>query len=599
MSETIWGAGLPGLQNLSPTALQEFSANLARAAIIAQGAILESGLQRVGKTKMSADPLHLGPSLMDAFLQSAARPDRFWQAQTALMNGALEVWRSAFERADKAGNGGARPDKRFAGAAWDQPYFDAIRQAYLANSDWLNTLARNVETSDPQTKRRIEFFTGLLTDMFSPSNFLGSNPEALQEAINTRGESLVRGMENFAADLKRGGGELTISQTDMARFKVGENVAVSPGKVVFQNDLFQLLQYSPTTKEVREIPLLIATSWINKYYILDLQPANSMIRWLTQQGFTVFVTSWVNPDARHAGKTFDDYMTEGLLTAVEAVKLQTGQDKVNAVGYCIAGTLLSCTLAYLAGREVESPINSATFFAAQQDFSQAGDLSLFTDQAWLADIERKMDQSGGVLPGSAMGEAFNILRANDLILSFLVNNYLMGKQPKAFDLLFWNADQTRMPKALGLWYLRSLYQENRLARGELELGGVRLDLSKVTTPIFVQSSRDDHIAPCASIYRGARLFGGPVTFIMAGSGHIAGVVNHPDARKYQHWTNPERPETLDAWKAGAQETPGSWWPTWAAWLHERSGGMVPARDPAAGPAPVIEDLPGSYVKVMS
>jgi polyhydroxyalkanoate synthase len=415
----------------------------------------------------------------------------------------------------------------------------------------------------------------------------------------TRGESLVRGMENFAADLKRGRGELTISQTDMARFKVGENVAVSPGKVVFQNDLFQLLQYAPTTDEVREVPLLIATSWINKYYILDLQPANSMIRWLTQQGFTVFVTSWVNPDARHAGKTFEDYMKDGVLTAVAAVQAQTGSAKVNTVGYCIAGTLLSCTLAYLAAIGADSPISSATFFAAQQDFSQSGDLSLFTDKAWLGEIERKMDAAGGVLPGSAMGEAFNILRANDLILSFLVNNYLMGRPPKAFDLLFWNADQTRMPKALGLWYLKSFYQQNRLARGELEVAGVRLDLSQVTTPVFVQSSKEDHIAPAASIYRGAKLFGGPVTFIMAGSGHIAGVVNHPDAKKYQHWTNPELPATLDEWKAGAQEQPGSWWPTWAAWLHERSGEMIPARDPAAGPAPVIEDLPGSYVKVMS
>jgi len=596
MSETGGGPGLAGLENLNPAAIQRLSANLAKAAIIAQGAVLESSLQQAGNLRVNPDPLHLGPSFMDVFMQSAANPDRFWRAQTAMMNGALDVWRSASQR---VAGGAGRPDKRFASEAWDQPFFDAIRQAYLANSDWLNALAGSVQASDPQTKRRIEFFTSLLTDIFSPANFLGSNPEALKEALRTDGESLVSGMENFAADLKRGGGQLSISQTDMARFKVGENVAVSPGKVIYQNDLLQLLQYSPTTEEVREIPLLIATSWINKYYILDLQPANSMIRWLTQQGFTVFVTSWVNPDARHADKTFEDYMIEGVLTAVEVVRAQTGQAKVNTVGYCIAGTLLSCTLGFLAATGADSPINSATMFAAQQDFSQAGDLSLFTDKAWLGDIERTMDQAGGVLPGSAMGEAFNILRANDLILSFLVNNYLMGKQPKAFDLLFWNADQTRMPKALGLWYLRSFYQENKLAKGELELRGARLDLSKVTTPLFIQSSRDDHIAPCASIYRGSRLFGGPVTFIMAGSGHIAGVVNHPDAKKYQHWTNPERPATLEEWRAGATENPGSWWPTWAAWLHERSGGMIPARDPAAGPAPVIEDVPGSYVKVMS
>ena len=588
------------LPKLSPADLPEFSVNLARAAIIAHGAILESSLRRAGRLQLNADPLHLGPSLFDVFMRSASNPEGVWKAQVALLDGALQMWRTGFVRMmGQAPEATGVRDKRFSGPGWDQPFFDAMRQAYVLNAEWLNALASNVETSDPLTKRRIEFFAALITDLFSPSNFLASNPEALDEAIRTEGESLVRGMENLAADLRRGGGQLAISQTDMEKFTVGENVATTPGKVVFENDLFQLLQFDPTTDQVRETPLLLATSWINKYYILDLQPANSMIQWLTSQGFTVFVTSWVNPDARHAERTFEDYMKEGVLTAVDKVREQTGSAKVNLVGYCIAGTLLSCTLAYLAAKGIESPINSATFFATQQDFSEAGDLSLFTDTAWLADIERKMDEAGGVLPGSAMGEAFNILRANDLILSYVVNNYLLGKPPKAFDLLFWNADQTRMPKALGLWYIRSFYQGNLLAKGELEVGGVRLDLGKVTTPIFVQSSKDDHIAPCASIYRGARLFGGPVTLIMAGSGHIAGVVNHPAAKKYQHWTNADMPPTHAEWKAGAQEHPGSWWPTWAAWLNERSGDMVPARDPAKGPLGVLEDAPGSYVKVMS
>jgi polyhydroxyalkanoate synthase len=585
---------------LQPADMPQFSANLARAAMIAHGAVLESGLARAGKPPATLDPLHVGPSFVDAFMQTAARPEAIWRAQASLVRRGLETWRSGLQQmAGLATESRSVRDKRFAGEGWDQPLFDAIRQTYVANADWLNSLAGSAETSDPLNKRKIEFFTKLITDMFSPSNFLGANPEALSEAIKTKGESLVRGMQNFAADLKRGGGALAISQTDMSRFKVGENVATAPGKVVFQNDLFQLLQFQPTTDEVREIPLLLATSWINKYYILDLQPANSMIRWLTGQGFTVFVTSWVNPDARHAEMTFEAYMRDGLLIAIETVMEQTGSAKVNLVGYCIAGTLLSCTMAWLAANEITSPINSATFFAAQQDFSEPGDLALFTDAAWMGDMERKMDEAGGVLPGSAMGEAFNLLRANDLIFSFFVNNYLMGKPPKAFDLLFWNADQTRMPKALGLWYLKSFYQENQLARGQMDLAGARLDLGAVTTPIFVQSSKDDHIAPCASIYRGSRLFGGPVTFIMAGSGHIAGVVNHPDAKKYQHWTNIARPETLEAWKAGAQENPGSWWPTWAAWLNERSGGLAPARDPAAGPLAPLEDAPGRYVKVMS
>jgi polyhydroxyalkanoate synthase len=598
MTDTAARTGWGQTFDLDPAAVQQFAMNLARASIIGQQAVLDSLGRRAGKAPVaSLDPLHIAPAMLDVFLKSAGRPEALFKAQADLMAGAMDFWQSSF--AAMWGGAAAPKDKRFSGEAWSHPLFDVVRRAYLVNADWLNRLAGQVEASDPLTKRRIEFFTRLLTDVFSPSNFLGSNPEALEEAVRTRGESLVRGMRNFADDLKRGGGELSISQTDMSRFAVGENMATTPGKIVFQNDLFQLIQYAPTTDEVRQIPLLLVTSWINKYYILDLQPANSMIAWLTGQGFTVFVTSWVNPDQRHADKTFEHYMVEGAMTALAKVMEQTGAPAVNTVGYCIAGTLLSCTMAWLAAKGVASPINSATFFAAQQDFSDPGDLSLFTDEAWLRDIERLMDEAGGVLPGSAMGEAFNVLRANDLILSFLVNNYLMGKTPRAFDLLFWNADQTRLPKALGLWYLKSFYQENLLARGLLELGGVRLDLSKVTTPIFVQSSKEDHIAPCASIYRGARLFGGPVTYIMAGSGHIAGVVNHPDAKKYQHWVGEGLPETLEGWRASAQEVPGSWWPTWAAWLHERSGEMVPARDPAAGPLVPIEDAPGSYVKVMS
>lgn len=584
--------------NLAAVDLPQFSANLARTAILAQGVILEAGLRNAG-SRMSVDPLHLAPSFLDMFLHTAARPEGLWQAQLGLIDSSLEVWRAALERAASTQNGAAKRDKRFAHAAWDQPFFDAVKQTYAVHADWLNAIASSVEGSTPATKRRVAFFTRLLTDILSPSNFLASNPEALAEAARTNGDSLVRGMENFAADMKRGNGQLAISQTDMQRFKVGVDVATTPGKVVFQNDLFQLLQYAPTTEQVREIPLLLCTSWINKFYVLDLQPANSMIRWLTTQGFTVFVTSWVNPDQRHASKTFEDYMNDGVLTAIEKVREQTGAEKVNTVGYCIAGTLLSCTLAYLAKTGVQSPINSATFFAAQQDFSDAGDLALFTDSDWLGEVERQMDKAGGVLPGSAMGEAFNILRANDLILSFFVSNYLLGKSPKAFDLLFWNADQTRMPKALGLWYIKAFYQNNELALGEIELDGVPLNLGDVTTPIFVQSSKDDHIAPCASVYRGARLFAGPCTFVMAGSGHIAGVVNHPDANKYQHWTNAKMADTLQAWKADAVEIPGSWWPTWAAWLHERSGSLVAARDPSAGPLTALEDAPGVYVKVMS
>ncbi|MGZ3366567.1 MAG: class I poly(R)-hydroxyalkanoic acid synthase, partial [Caulobacteraceae bacterium] len=490
-------------------------------------------------------------------------------------------------------------DRRFADPEWDKnPLFDVIKQSYLLSSQWLNDLVSGVEDVEPETKRRAEFFTKMLTDAFSPSNFLMSNPAALKAAVDSRGESLVKGMENFAADLERGGGSLQISQTDLTKFEVGRNVATAAGKVVFENALIQLLQFEPETDKVQEVPLLIFPPWINKYYILDLRPENSMIRWLSGQGFTVFVVSWVNPDPALAEKTFEDYLKDGVEAAVGAVLKQTGAEKVNAVGYCIAGTLLSCALAYFAAKG-DKRIGSATFFAAQQDFSESGDLKLFTDEDWLRVIEVRMDESGGVLPGRVMGDTFNALRANDLVWSFFVNNYLMGKELKPFDLLFWNSDQTRMPKRLHLDYLRRFYRDNALAQGEFSLNGVPLDLSKVKTPIFVQASREDHIAPYRSVYKGAKLFGGPVTFVLAGSGHIAGVINAPAANKYQHWINEKRPETVEAWIAGAAEHPGSWWPVWSKWLAERSGPKVPARDPAKGKLKPIEDAPGSFVKVKS
>jgi polyhydroxyalkanoate synthase len=465
-------------------------------------------------------------------------------------------------------------------------------------SNWLNDLVAEVEGVDPLEKRRVEFFMKMLTDAFSPSNFLISNPAALREIVATRGESLVKGMENFAADLERGGGQLSIAQTDDTPFRFGENIATAPGKVVFQNELIQLIQFQPSTEQVYEIPLLIFPPWINKYYIMDLRPENSMFRWLVGQGFTVFVASWVNPDAKLATRTFEDYMVEGIYAATQAVKLQTGAETMNTVGYCIGGTMLSCALAHMAAVG-DRRIASATFFAAQQDFSEAGDLLLFADETWLADVERQMDAEGGVLPGSSMATTFNALRANDLIWSFFVNNYLLGREPKPFDLLYWNSDQTRMPKTLHMFYLREFYKDNKLAKGQLRLGGVQLDLAQVKTPLFVQASKEDHIAPAQSVYKGAHLFGGPVTFVLAGSGHIAGVINHPSANKYQYWANEALPGALNDWAAGAVEHPGSWWPYWSAWLGERSGGKIAARDPAKGRLKPLEDAPGSFVRVRS
>jgi polyhydroxyalkanoate synthase len=585
-------------------ALERLSLNLAKAALTAQGAMTEAALRHADRGgPLSADPFKVGPALGEVMGRLAAQPDLVMKAQADLFEGYLDLWRQASRR--MTGEDvppvvePARGDKRFADPEWrDNPLFDVMKQSYLLTANWLNALVANVEGVEPLTKRRVAFFTRMLTDAFSPSNFLISNPAALRAAVRSQGESLVKGAKRFAADLERGRGRLAITQADTRRFKVGEDVASAPGKVVFENALFQLLQFSPTTERVCETPLLILPPWINKYYILDLRPENSMIRWLTGQGFTVFVTSWVNPDSSLSGKTLDDYMVEGAYAAVEKVLAQTGAKRLNAVGYCIGGTLLACTLAHMAARK-DRRIGSATFFAAQADFSEAGDLLMFTNDEWLADLESRMDAAGGVLPGQAMADTFNALRANDLIWSFFVSNYLMGEEPAAFDLLFWNADQTRMPKTLHLAYLREFYKANRLARGDLVLGGVKLDLAKVKIPIYVQSSKEDHIAPMRSVYRGARLFGGETLFTLSGSGHIAGVVNPPAANKYQHWVNPALPDTVEAWLAGAQERPGSWWPHWAAWLKARSGKLVPARDPAKGPLKPIEDAPGRYVKVRS
>lgn len=584
--------------------LERLSMNLARAALAAQGAIAEVALKQADRPSgLSPDPFNVAPALTDVMGRLAAQPDRMMRANAELFTRYMDLWHTTTRKlAGETVEPVVQPvkgDKRFAEPEWQEnPLFDVIKQSYLLSSNWMNELVASVDGVDPTEKRRVEFFTKMLTDAFAPSNFLASNPVALKALMDSSGESLVRGMENFAADLRRGQGDLAISQTDLQMFEIGRNVATAPGKVVFKNELIELLQFSPSTETVHQVPLVIFPPWINKFYIMDLRPENSLIRWLTDQGVTVFLASWVNPDAALSNKRLEDYMRQGVYEGTAAAMKQCGVPQVNAVGYCIGGTLLGVSLAHMAAKEV-SPIASATFFAAQQDFTEAGDLLLFTNESWLQDLERRMDAGGGVLSGQALAETFNVLRSNDLIWSFFVSNYLMGKEPKPFDLLYWNSDQTRMPKVLHLEYLRKFYVENAFSKGELKIDGIPLSLKNVTIPIYMQSSKDDHIAPARSVYKSAQLFGGPVTFMMAGSGHIAGVINSPTAKKYQHWANPDLPETLEAWQAGAVEHPGSWWPNWMEWLKAHSGPMIPARDPAAGPLPVLGEAPGEYVKVRS
>ncbi|MEQ1490604.1 MAG: class I poly(R)-hydroxyalkanoic acid synthase [Terricaulis sp.] len=582
--------------------LAALSANLTQAMTRANTAISTAF---VDQTKDAAnwqpDPLGMQAALNDVWSRLASQPETLREAHATLWQRYAEIWQkhATYMLTGKAPENEPARDKRFKDPEWrSNPAFSMLRESYLATSEFITDLVNNAEGVDEATKRKATFYIKQAVDAASPSNFLMTNPAALRALFQTGGESLVKGVENLAEDLRRGKGNLAISQTDINAYRVGENVATTPGKVVFRNRVFELLQYNPTTEKVHEVPLLIFPPWINKFYILDLQPKNSMIKWLTDKGHTVFLVSWVNPDEDMAGATFEDYMCEGVYEATQAVKAATGVDRMNAVGYCIGGTLLSATLAHMA-KTGDTSIQSATFFAAQADFKLAGDLLIFSDDKAIGYLEEKMDQAGGVLDAQTMADTFNSLRSNDLVWNYVVDNYYVGKQPPPFDLLYWNADQTRMPKALHLFYLRKFYRDNALTEGKLDLLGEHLSLKDVTIPIFMQSSKEDHIAPAASVYRTALSWGGPVEYIIAGSGHIAGVINHPDAKKYQYWTNPNLATALEDWQAFAAEHPGSWWPHWNEWLTKISGPDVDARTPGDGELQPLGDAPGEYVKVRS
>ena len=527
-------------------------------------------------------------------------PAKLAEAQGDLYRGYMELWNGTMRRLmGEAVLPVAKPqsgDGRFKDAEWSaNPYFDYWKQAYLLTTQWAEQTLSNTPNLDDRTRHKADFLMRQISAALSPSNYAATNPEVLRETFATNGRNLVEGMEQLLKDMDKSGPMLKISQTDTTAFEVGRNLAVTPGKVVFQNDVFQLIQYTPTTATVHEVPLLIVPPWINKFYILDLTQPKSFIRYAVAQGFTVFILSWVNPDERLKDKTFEDYMREGVLAATDAVMRESGQPKINIVGYCVGGTLLASTLAYLAARG-HDPYVSATFLTTQVDFTKAGDLKLFIDEEQLKIVEEAMAKKG-YLEGSSMASVFNMLRPKDLIWPYVVNNYMMGKKPMPFDLLYWNQDSTRMPAANHNFYLREFYHENKLAKGQLTLANTRLDLKKVTIPIYHLAAREDHIAPAESVYIGAKMLGGPVEYVMAGSGHIAGVVNPPDPKKvkYQYWTNKSNAATFADWVKGATETPGSWWPHWIQWLGAKSGTMIPARVPGAKLG-TIEDAPGTYVK---
>ena len=488
----------------------------------------------------------------------------------------------------------ASNDNRFKDPEWTHnPFFNFCKQAYLLACKWAEDQLKNTPGLEGRDRHRAEFYLRQMTSAYAPSNFMVTNPEVLRETFRTNAQNLVNGVTLLAEDMSRSKDLMKISQSDISAFELGRNLATTPGKVVFQNELLQLIQFSPTTDKVRERPIMMVPPWINKYYILDLTAQKSFIKYVVDQGFTVFVVSWINPDESLADNTFEDYILEGILAAAEAVRRETNLKEINVLGYCVGGTALSTGLAYLAHRG-EDVFKSCTLLTTQVDFSLAGDLLLFTDDNQLDSLDALMTERG-FLDGSRMANVFNMMRPRDLIWPYVINNYMLGKKPFPFDLLFWNQDSTRMAAANHKFYLREFYNENRLAKGEMAIAGTKLELGKIKLPVFSVATREDHIAPAPSVYRGSLMFSGPVEFVLAGSGHIAGVVNPPDKVKYQYWTDGDKAPALEDWIKSATEHPGSWWPYWIKWLEKQSGGWTIPRTPGQQLG-VIEDAPGSYVK---
>jgi len=557
---------------------------------------------RTGEVLQEFDPQGMAVQMQQLIQGASVDPAPLIKEQSTFATDLAQLWQRFAtdifsQEKSKPIISPAKQDKRFKDEAWaENPVFDYLKQSYLLMSRYAESSVRGMQGLDPQAHKKAQFFTRQFVNALSPTNFVMTNPAVLKETMESGGTNLVHGLRNLVEDLERGDGRLSMKMVDLEAFRLGKDIANTPGEIVFQNDLMQLIQYSPSTPSVHRRPLLIIPPWINKFYILDLKPKNSFIKWCVDQGHTVFVIAWVNPGPELTGKNFADYLLEGPLAALDAIGQATGETEVNAIGYCIGGTLLASTLAYMAATN-DKRIVAATFFTTLLDFTDVGDISVFIDEEEIKRIEAGMS-SLGYMEGNRMAAAFNLLRENDLIWFFFVNNYLLGRKPAAFDILYWNADATRMPAAMQSYYLRNMYLQNRLREpGGITLANVPIDLRRIDVPVYFLSTLDDHIAPWQSTFAGTKLVSGPVRFVVGASGHVAGVINPPAANKYGYWTNDQMKQEPDAWLKGATYQDGSWWSDWAEWIAEFGDGKVPARKPGDGKLAPIEHAPGSYVAV--
>jgi polyhydroxyalkanoate synthase len=546
---------------------------------------------------MSAD---VGKLYLRWFVKLAASPRTSLKAGAGLAADLLSIYRDMLLRI--AGEEVQPPklngDRRFASKAWEErPTFRALRRAYAAYAKAALRLAEKTPGLDPEEQRKIRFYTGQFLDAIAPANFPLSNPDVLGETVQTRGRNFMHGLRNLWDDLDLSSGKINISMSDLGAFEVGKNLASTKGEVVYRNEIMELIQYTPTTKQVSRRPLLIIPPWFNKYYVLDMQPANSVVKYLVDQGQTVFLISWRNPDEETPDKSFDDYMTEGPLEALDVIESITGESEVNAMGYCLGGILLACTLSWLDAKG-RNPIRSGTYLTTLIDYTDVGDVKVFVDEKQLKRLER-VGRAKGYLPGENVAWGFRLLRAPDLIWSFVINHYMLGRDRMPFDLLFWNEDATNMPLSCHMYFMKNMYVKNKLREpNAIELAGEPIDVTRIETPAYILSTRDDHIAPWKTTYETTQLFAGRCRFVLGNSGHIAGVINPPTREKYGYRVGSGNPPDADDWFKRAKEKPGSWWPDWVRWLRRYSGGKVPARQPGSKEYPSLEAAPGSYVKQM-